>query len=100
MPLASRSAVGLSNACIVKPIASDETIAPTNNDNCWYLGVAPIRKPVFKSCDVAPALAAAIQTIPPTTSAIGSYIWPLQPTATKIRQVLIIVAIVIPEIGL
>ena len=56
--------------------------------------------PVFKSCDVAPAFAAAIQTIPPTTSAIDSYNFPVQPTAIKISAVPINVAMVIPEIGL
>ncbi|OQA03688.1 MAG: hypothetical protein BWY67_02400 [Bacteroidetes bacterium ADurb.Bin397] len=55
--------------------------------------------PVFKSCDVAPAFAAAIQIILPTTKAIGSNTLPVQPTAIKINAVPMSVAIVIPEIG-
>src|SRR5215218_3035974 len=56
--------------------------------------------PVFRSCDVAPAFAAAMQTTAPTQSAIGEYHSPVQPSATKIVQVRIRVAIVMPEIGL
>src|SRR5918993_1709929 len=56
-------------------------------------------KPVFRSCDVAPAFAAAMQTIAPTHSAIGEYQSPVHPSATKIVQVRISVAIVIPETG-
>ena len=55
--------------------------------------------PVFKSCDVLPALAAAMQTMAPTQSAIGEYMSPVQPSATNSRQVRISVAIVMPEIG-
>ncbi len=54
------------------PMATEETIAPINNANCWYFGVAPTINPVFKSWEVAPAFAAEMQIIPPTTSAIGS----------------------------
>ena len=37
---------------------------------CWNLGVAPTRKPVFKSCEVVPPFEAAMQTMPPTDSAV------------------------------
>src|SRR6187397_795541 len=57
-------------------------------------------KPVFKSCDVAPAFAAAMQMTAPTQSATGEYISPVQPSATKIVHVRIKVAMVMPEIGL
>ena len=53
----------------------------------------------MRSCEVAPALAAAMQTIAPTHSAIGWYTSPVQPMPTKTRQVAMSVAIVIPEIG-
>src|SRR5687767_6387534 len=56
--------------------------------------------PVFRSWEVAPALAAAMQTTAPTQRAIGEYHSPVHPSATKIVQVRISVAIVIPEIGL
>ena len=39
---------------------------------CWYFGVAPTRKPVLRSCEVAPAMAAAMQTTAPTQSAMGA----------------------------
>ena len=48
---------------------------------------------------MAPALAAAMQTIAPTSSAIGWYASPVQLSATNTRHVPISVAIVIPEIG-
>ena len=31
-----------------------EQRAPTESRSCWYWGVAPIRKPVFKSCEIVP----------------------------------------------
>ena len=49
---------------------------------------------------MAPALAAAIQIIPPTTSTMGSYVFPLHPMPINTRQVAITVAIVIPLTGL
>src|SRR4029450_11122652 len=56
--------------------------------------------PVFRSCDGFPALAAAMQTIAPTQSAIGEYMSPVQPRPTNSRHVRINVAIVMPEVGL
>src|ERR1041385_6637476 len=55
--------------------------------------------PVLRSCEVLPALAAAMQTIAPTPMAIGEYMSPVQPSATKRRHVRISVAMVMPEIG-
>ena len=49
---------------------------------------------------MAPALAAATQTIAPTQSATAWYTSPVRPSATKTTQVAMIVAIVMPEIGL
>ena len=46
-----------------------EVTTPMTKPICWDRGVAPTRYPVFRSCDVAPALAAATQTIAPTQSA-------------------------------
>ena len=42
-----------------------DTITPIISAHCCRYGVAPIRKPVFRSCEVAPAFAAATQTTPP-----------------------------------
>ena len=39
---------------------------------CWRDGVAPRRKPVLRSCDVAPALADAMQTTAPIESATAA----------------------------
>src|SRR5213592_2056048 len=63
------------------------------------MGVDPTRKPVFRSWDVAPALAAAIQTIAPTQSAAPWYASPPIPSERKISVVPSSVAMVIPEIG-
>src|SRR4029453_12558972 len=84
---------------MVRPNTSDDVIAPIIRPVCWCRGVAPTRNPVLRSCDVAPALAAAVQTMAPTAGAIGALASPVQPSATKIVQVRISVAIVIPEIG-
>ena len=61
---------------------------------------SPTIYPVLRSCEVAPAFAEAIQIIPPTTSTMGSYVFPLQPIPINTRQVAITVAMVIPLIGL
>ena len=37
---------------------------------CCARGVEPIRKPVFRSCEVVPPLEAAMQTMPPTDRAV------------------------------
>ncbi len=46
-----------------------DEIEPTMIANCWYLGVAPMRKPVFKSCEVVPPLEEATQTMAATERA-------------------------------
>src|SRR5437868_5651206 len=56
--------------------------------------------PVLRSCEVLPAFAAAMQTMAPTEMATGAYTSPVQPSATKIKHVMIRVAIVMPEMGL
>ena len=50
-------------------MTNDEASTPRNRPFCWSDGVAPTRKPVFRSCEVLPALAAAMQTTPPIVSA-------------------------------
>src|SRR5258707_15882707 len=74
--------------------------APTRIEICCCHGVAPTRKPVFKSCEVVPPLDEAIHTIPAIDSAVMRYSGPIQPSNTKIRHVSNKVAIVMPEIGL
>ena len=53
----------------VIPMAKHEASTPRKSPFCCAEGVAPTRKPVFRSCDVLPALAAAMQTVPPMVSA-------------------------------
>ena len=55
----------------VSPTTIEAVTTPMSSPICWARGVAPTRKPVLRSCEVAPALAAAMQTIAPTQSAIG-----------------------------
>src|SRR4051812_34976012 len=73
---------------------------PTIRPICCERGVAPTRNPVFKSCEVAPALAAATQTTAPIDSATAAQACPVQPTSTNSKQVPISVVMVSPEIGL
>src|SRR2546422_5813819 len=54
---------------------------------CWRRGVEPTRKPVFRSCDVLPALAVATATTAAIEIACTRWSTPVQPTATKIRHV-------------
>jgi hypothetical protein len=72
IPCASAAvANALSRNWIVNPITIVETTTPMTSPICWRIGVAPTRKPVFKSWLVAPAFAAAMHTIAPTHSASG-----------------------------
>ena len=77
-----------------------EIKAPTRIEICCFQGVAPTRKPVFRSCEVVPPFDDAMQTIPAIESAVIRYSGPTQPSNTKIRHVSKSVAIVMPEIGL
>jgi hypothetical protein len=47
-----------------------EASAPHRIATCCARGVAPSKKPVFRSCDVAPALLEAMQTMAPTERAV------------------------------
>ena len=58
---------------VVNPINSAEhDDADDEADLLSSFGVAPTRNPVFRSCEVAPAMAAAMHTTEPTQSAIGA----------------------------
>ena len=83
----------------VTPMTSAEVSAPTRMATCCFHGVAPTRKPVFKSCDVVPPLDDAMQTTPAIESAVKRNSGPTQPSRTKIRQTSSSVAIVMPEMG-
>src|SRR5437870_7444698 len=66
---------------------------------CWFLGVEPTIKPVFKSCEVVPPFDAAIQTMPPMESAVTKNGGAVQPMIRNTKHVSSNVATVIPEIG-
>src|ERR1044071_7560321 len=83
----------------IGPSANAEASAPTRMAICWYFGVEPTRKPVLRSCEVAPPLEAAIQTMPPIESAVTKYGGAVQPMIRNVRQVSSNVATVMPEIG-
>ena len=57
-------------------------------------------KPVFKSCEVSPAIAATIQIILPIQMEPIIPVVPVAPVAFKIKVEIIKVAIAIPETGL
>ena len=84
----------------VKPITTVEITTPIISASCCFQGVAPIRKPVFRSCDVSPAFDAAMQTTLPMVIASTPNAGAVQPCTKKIAEVAISVAIVIPETGL
>src|SRR5947209_2657944 len=66
---------------------------------CWYFGVEPTRKPVFKSCDVVPPFEDAMQTMPPIESAVTKKGGAVQPMMRKTRHVSRSVATVMPDMG-
>jgi hypothetical protein len=53
-------------------MTSADVATPMISPICWETGVAPTMNPVLRSCDVAPAIAAAMQTTAPTPRAIGA----------------------------
>src|SRR5258708_8905308 len=83
----------------VQPIATTETATPITSANCCFAGVAPTRNPVFRSCDVLPALAEAMHTTPPILIASAAKAEPVQPMTRNMAQDAIRVAIALPEIG-
>jgi hypothetical protein len=83
----------------IRPITSAEEIAPTRIAHCWYLGVAPTRKPVFRSWDVVPPFEEATQTTAATVMAISRSSALVQPMARNKRHVNSSVATVMPEMG-
>ena len=54
----------------IGPSTRADAKAPMRIAICWYRGVPPTRKPVFKSCEVEPPLDEAMQTIAPTDNAV------------------------------
>ena len=73
---------------------------PTSCAYCCILGVAPTSRPVFKSCDVSPAVAAAQQTMLATPSAPSTPALPDIPRMRSTSEENIRAQIVMPETGL
>src|SRR5947209_17942753 len=84
----------------IGPRTSADASAPMSIAICWYFGVEPTRKPVFKSCEVVPPFDAAMQTIAPMERAGTSNCGAVQPMTKNTRLVKSSVATVIPEKGL
>src|SRR5262250_3749529 len=84
---------------MVPPMTRADVKAPIRMAYCCGRGVAPTRKPVFRSCDVVPPLDDAMHTTAATVSAVNQNGGPVLPTAKKIMHVKSRVAIVMPEIG-
>src|SRR6516225_2402920 len=77
-----------------------DTKAPTRIAICCLRGVAPIRNPVLRSCDVVPPFDDAMHTTAATVSAVRVALLSVRPSDTKARQVKSRAATVMPEIGL
>src|SRR5262245_48053894 len=84
---------------MVPPMTMAEVKAPIKMASCCHLGVAPTKKPVFKSCDVVPPLEDAMHTTAAIDMAVSRSGMPVKPKIKKIKHVNNRVAIVIPEIG-
>ena len=84
----------------VKPMAMVETAMPMRKAKRCNFGVEPTRKPVFKSCEVSPASAEAMQTTPPMVMASAPKAGAVQPLTRKMAEVAMSVAMVMPEMGL
>src|SRR6516225_1560613 len=85
---------------MVPPITRADVSAPTRIEYCCGFGVAPMRNPVLRSCDVVPPFDEAMQTTAATVSAVSIADGPIRPNTKKTRHVISRVAMVMPEIGL
>src|SRR5437868_10812787 len=82
------------------PMEITETATPISRAICCARGVAPTRNPVFKSCEVLPALADAMQTTPPIANANAPKAGAVQCKIRNMAEVAMSVAMAIPEMGL
>src|SRR3954468_15191829 len=83
----------------VAATAQHANAAPMNCPNCWRAGVAPTRKPVFRSCEMSPAFDAAMQTTVPTVRIAARAEGWVQPQRTKTTDAPSSVTSVIAEVG-
>ena len=73
-------------ACTVAATAQHANAAPINWPSCCRAGVAPTSQPVFRSCEMSPALDAATATIVPTVSTAARASGVTQPAAANTRR--------------
>ncbi len=103
-------ACGADSSSVPKPIVRSSSITamqtktaqvrtPISSPVCWRDGVAPSRKPVLRSCEVSPAIEAAMATTQPTVSAATLPTSPVQPRTRKMAEVASSVAMVMPLVG-
>ena len=92
---------------ITQQTTAADVMTPIISPICWNRGVAPRTKPVFRSCEVSPAIEAAMQTAVPTINAVALPSMLVQmelpdscATTRKIRLVPSNAAIVMPDVGL
>src|ERR1700735_4011005 len=86
-------------ALSVAPMEKMETMTPIMMAICCFHGVAPMRYPVLRSCEVSPAFEAAMQTTPPMVMARAPKAGAVQPLTRKMAAVAMSVAMVMPETG-
>jgi len=89
----------LSRVNWTQPITAADERTPIISPSCWSRGVAPTRKPVLRSCDVSPAMDAAMQTDVPTMSAVAFPAMSVHPIRKNTRLVPSSVAMVMPDVG-
>ena len=81
-------------------MAIADTSAPKSSPICCFIGVAPTRNPVFKSCDTSPAIAAMTQIMEPIVIAATIPLLSPFPVFRRIIVAINSVAIAIPDTGL
>src|SRR3954447_6158837 len=89
----------LPSSSTVPATAQQANAAPMNCPNCCRAGVAPTRKPVFRSCEMSPAFDAAMQTTVPTVRIAARADGSCQPRSTNTTETPSSVTSVIAEVG-
>ena len=79
--------------------AQHANAAAMNWPSCWRAGVAPTSWPVFRSCEMSPALDAATQTTVPTVRIAARAAMSVQPRATNTTDTPSSVTSAMPEVG-
>ena len=94
------SPYALCSANTVAAMPQHAKAAPRNCPICCFAGVAPTSCPVFRSCEMSPALDAAMQTTVPTVRIAARAEGSVQPQATNTTDTPSSVTSAMPEVGL